>query len=730
MKKHSGGFWVGMLCVYVVVYAAAGIWLVLAGAAVGAVWGMVALAVGAWNGVRVPDRRLHAPLGDPALASYPVVQSWQDLNLLADGAKSQLEATTQAIWRAHAKRSESAPWAIPLFVPHGLGLALGFVGATLIWAAVLLGGVAIAAVAWLVAAAISIALQGADKVAALKRRVKIVCPNAVCTREVSYPGYRCARCQQLHRSPRDWRGGVLRRRCTCGARLRPLVILGAAAQDGACPHCGGPLDRSAGTVRDVVVPFIGASGSGKTTLVAAVWHDLASDVAYHAVPAESSTQRLATLDAALVAGTPMAPTPSEATNAIEILATHTTAGAIDLQLHDVAGDLYATESTVDQLRSLLTAEHFVIVVDPLTLPDVREHLIAEELVGTTAVPDLLSVHSMTLVRLGDVERRGRAAVVVAKADRIATVELGRTLVSAVEFDDVAGWLESLGQGSFNRAVRSTFSDVAFFACAGSAQPAPGFDRPLAPIAWLLEVEERTPRSARLAPIRRTSEAALPPPPTPGASGGHGSASEGVADHRSVASAATPACVVVVVDRSSESASSSGPSERPVAAAVDEILLELLLIAEGSEARRDAIDVAVVDRGSRPEPVLAGALRAHEQFSAAELRSAAQWLTDTELPSGSTMAAVQVPRWCEGSDPLLPGDAPAASERIQAIVDGVRLRHPQRPAPVVVEVGTAHSAWCSPPELAGGATILRVVADDGGTSLRSTILALADAMEIR
>lgn len=159
-------------------------------------------------------------------------------------------------------------WATPLGI-----IKIGFFIGLLIWSAVL--STILSAVFSLIHVVITLVIMlliylwftFLFLMDSLMRHIhKIVssCPN--CQKKFALPHYLCPKCKTVHTKLRPSKYGILKRTCTCGAKLPTTFFNGRQKLEAICPHCGTML-TGGGYHVNISIPVVGGPSSGKTCLI-------------------------------------------------------------------------------------------------------------------------------------------------------------------------------------------------------------------------------------------------------------------------------------------------------------------------------------------------------------------------------------------------------------------------------------------------------------------------------
>ena len=394
-----------------------------------------------------------------------------------------------------------------------VGISAGMAVGVLVTAALF---AVVSLIAWILGLGTAGLLRTVDRTWQSIFRSGGTCPR--CYEVTRLPAYRCpgrhprgtpSDDTHLHRDIRPGRLGVLWRRCGCGSRLPTTVLRASRVMRPCCSRCDQPLPTGAAVDTDVRVPVFGAASAGKSHLIMAALVDLhrgsAGSGRVEVEPADPHSQQLLTEYAATVdsggsvAKTNVAQQPVAVTLRIR-------SGRRRAMLHvfDAAGEALADPDQSARLAYLDFAGTFVFVLDPFSIPAVRDayqsshHDLFQRANAATTAPE--SAYNATVSRIsghGAVTARQWIAVVVSKQDLLVALPIGRDLSgdSAV----VRDWLVGQQMDNFVTAVERDFGAVRYFLVSATGQ---GGSTASAPFRWLL--------SGTRIPLPRTGDPAMTP----------------------------------------------------------------------------------------------------------------------------------------------------------------------------------------------------------------------------
>jgi hypothetical protein len=399
-------------------------------------------------------------------------------NLLGDGW----------LWIRKGLRAEW-PVVIPtLAVACPLWLCVS-VGAYAAAAAIIAAGgvvLAVLGVCWFVP---TLLLRAGDRLVRKLRRASGSCPH--CYHVTELPTFACTGCGRAHRDIRPgWLGGTWRR-CGCGALLPTTVLRVARVSAPRCPRCDKPLRAGGAVVTDVRLPVFGPVSAGKTRLVYTGLLALRDQVAAtggstHFVD-DDSKQAFDHAIALVGAGGDTVKTPTgELPPAITVRLTAGRRRAL-LHLFDAAGEFYADRDDNTDLEFLDHAQGLIFVVDPFSIPWVRDQLGDLSDIVSRANPAMDEperVYHVTAGRLRDygvATQKRSLAMTVVKADLLDQLPLTSRLTP----DRVRDWLIEAGLDNLVLSAERDFGEVSYFVTASmSGVAATDARSPARPIAWL------------------------------------------------------------------------------------------------------------------------------------------------------------------------------------------------------------------------------------------------------
>lgn len=399
-----------------------------------------------------------------------------------------------------------------LFVPLWSGVSAGALAAT---AAILLVSTFALVVLWIAWAVPTGLLRATDQLIRRLRKASASCQT--CYHVTSLPTFACLGCGKPQRDIRPGRLGGIRRRCGCGRVLPTSVMRMAGKTSPSCPRCGETLRSGAAIVTDVRLPVFGPVSAGKTRLVytglLAIRDGVAANGGVMEFVDEDSEQAFDAAVSLIGAGGDTVKTPfGELPRAVTARYTAGRRRAL-LHLFDAAGEFYADRDDNTDLEFLDHAQGLVFVIDPFSIPWVRDHLGATSDIVSRAAPASEAperVYHVTAKRLldyGVATTKRRLAVAVVKADLLA----GLPLAAGLEPGNVRSWLERAGLDNLVLSAEREFGDVEYFLVSSlTGIPMSDPRSPAGPLAWVIGGSglQLWPDQSRPEPVAREPEEAV------------------------------------------------------------------------------------------------------------------------------------------------------------------------------------------------------------------------------
>ncbi|MGC5031773.1 TRAFAC clade GTPase domain-containing protein [Micromonospora sp. DT229] len=452
---------------------------------------------------RVPARFVRR---DFAWPNYFAVQVRLDLTHVASRALAScrlLVTRTTGPITAWDPRVLVVVW--PFLVPvvgSLAGLTAGVLLAVVVLAVVF---ALVTGLAWLAGLAVAAVLTTADRAWQRVFRATGTCPRCYVNSEV--PAYRCPGShspqdvqegRDLHRNLRPGRLGVIWRRCGCGHRLPTTVLRAARSLVAVCPTCQQPLHRTAAVDTDIRIPVFGSASAGKTHLIMASLVTLVradSGGGGSVVAADEHAERMLREFTEIFDRGDRAPKTSAAQQplAVTVRIGDNRRGAL-LHVFDAAGEALADPDENARLSYLDTARTLLFVLDPFSIPQVRDSCMAgfetvfADANAATEHPEVS--YQATAQRLRDHgvdTRRQRLGFVVSKRDLLERLQLDDFPGS--DSSAVQGWLRARGLVNLVTAAERDFGEVRYFLV--SSMRTTDEEDLFAPFRWLLDSEPVT-----------------------------------------------------------------------------------------------------------------------------------------------------------------------------------------------------------------------------------------------
>lgn len=402
-------------------------------------------------------------------------------------------------------RSAELAVALPV-VPPAVGFLVAVTaGAYCAWLAFAAASEAIAVVPRLARWAAIAALRAGDSSVRWWRGAAATCPR--CHGVTRMPAYRCEprRCDSIHRDVRPGRLGVWWRRCHCAARLPSTVLRAASAMAPVCPACECLLHERAGITPDARIAISGGPAAGKTQLLtsamAAMTDGKGSPAAWEPAD-EFSMTWLHDAKKSMDRWPRREPAPTAEPEMLT-LRDVISRGQRYVHVIDVGGQHFVTTARGPALGYLGTTRRHLLVLDPTTIPSVRDRIDPAVLarihtdhedsnvVGgetSSAVAELPYQLLLThLNRFGSRTRRCSLAVVITKADLLVKQDLAPERDPArTSSQALRGWLCAVDLRNLVESADRDFARVRYFLVGHGMK---SMD-PVLPFTWLLEQHRR------------------------------------------------------------------------------------------------------------------------------------------------------------------------------------------------------------------------------------------------
>jgi hypothetical protein len=335
-------------------------------------------------------------------------------------------------------------------------------------------------------------VRGWEQIRRTRVHAEVSCPK--CFHVSKWPAYQCPACETWHRDIRTGKLGLFIRRCQCGNRLPTMPLRAAWRLQAICQHdkCEQALPPGTGALRDVRIVIFGDTSAGKSRFLYASLNSLIAGGELGSPPVdfpdtETRQQVGLGLDAIRTSqDTVKTPTalPFAVTCRLGIGRRATLA-----QLFDTAGENYQDASLHDSLGFLHEAHGFVYVLDPFSIPWVRNRLAGNNTeavrLAHAAAGNPESSYSGVVTRIRDAGAaadRQRLAVIISKTDLLRASGLQIPTGSTA----IAAWLREAGMHNVVIGAQRDFAQVRYFTVASApVTPDSRQDDPGTPLRWLL-----------------------------------------------------------------------------------------------------------------------------------------------------------------------------------------------------------------------------------------------------
>ena len=300
-------------------------------------------------------------------------------------------------------------------------------------------------------------------------RASVKCPH--CYGESHLPGYRCSNptCAVVHWTMLPGPLGLVTRRCSCGTQLPNTVSSAARTLSPVCPYCRQDLVTGSGARHTLQMALIGSIGAGKTRLLDAMIIELARtlhDIGGSIEPLNAAAnQYFEQADARRQQAAPTAKTQHDRPVGLPFLVRKEKV-TVELQVMDAAGEAFASWDETTKLRYLDTADGIVFVLDPLALPEIRDHLRRSQYANSIllATGDQEESYGAAVDRLRSesvpLKKRG-LAVVLTKGDILTNLPVAAS-IDLTDSASIRQWLMDNGSDLMVRRFEKDFRDVRFF----------------------------------------------------------------------------------------------------------------------------------------------------------------------------------------------------------------------------------------------------------------------------
>lgn len=336
-----------------------------------------------------------------------------------------------------------------------------------------------------------------DRIHLIRNKIFVACPS--CKSKYFIPTYICPSCGARHSDLTPGKYGAFFRTCQCGKKLPAHFLLRRDRLEAECPNCGHSLSGTGN--RPLCVPIIGGRSSGKTAFITAFSCEFIERVAprngmeIQHYNKENHDFYEKVLRSHYLNGTSM-----QSKEATDIKAASSVAFSFMvhhkkmkpdrlIQIYDIAGETFVNNTENELQLHYTYSEGIVFVLDPLSIPSIRNRLdegiseVDKSSVGTLDV-DLVLDSFLNKLRQITGHASGDAldipiAVVISKAD-IRTVDefigdekisaylsqngLDMNKYTAVEDRLCREFLTENGMAHFVNAIDMKFKNNRYFKC--------------------------------------------------------------------------------------------------------------------------------------------------------------------------------------------------------------------------------------------------------------------------
>ncbi len=338
------------------------------------------------------------------------------------------------------------------------------------------------------AAALMVAvLRAVDRSIHTRRGGQAACPS--CYHVSDIPSFACPSCQALHHDLRPGPLGVVARRCACGQLLPTTVTRAVRELQAHCANCGQPLSRGTADMKEIRISVIGSVASGKSRFLWMAIESLGIEARANGAlvePVGEEAERWQTMVNEVIR--PQKQTlrtqPGSAVTGAVFQVRRPKGPPFRLQLFDAPGEAFQNVQDNAELSFLDRTDGMVLVVDPFTIPRLRDELAQRcpELVSEACPAELGPEESYDLteqrlltyrVDLGQIN----LAIVVVKMDLFVRSGLAPERWDWEARDELRSWLvETADLYHLVHRAEPHFKSVEYFATSSFDLPTAGDPR--------------------------------------------------------------------------------------------------------------------------------------------------------------------------------------------------------------------------------------------------------------
>ncbi|EHL14782.1 hypothetical protein HMPREF9630_00825 [Peptoanaerobacter stomatis] len=221
-----------------------------------------------------------------------------------------------------------------------------------------------------------------DRINLISKGIFVACPN--CKSKYLIPTYICPSCGEKHTKLTPGKYGVFFRTCNCGKKLPSHFLTKRGSLAAECPKCGVSLSGTA--TKPLCIPIIGGRSSGKTAYINAFSYEFIEKVAprngIEIKHYNEETERFYNHDISndyMGGTTRMTKTEMDlkqaSSKAFSFIIHHNKISPDRLvQIYDVAGESFVDNTENEEQLQYTYCQGIVFMLDPLSIPMVRNHL--------------------------------------------------------------------------------------------------------------------------------------------------------------------------------------------------------------------------------------------------------------------------------------------------------------------------------------------------------------------
>lgn len=454
----------------------------------------------------------------PAKINYFFHQSYVDLGNIISGAwRKNVESAGNYGRKISGNFSEHGFWGVFPMIAYVFATVSMFVFGSIVCAMFTIAHITIIIIINVLVYIVALILGLFEHIYISFHGIFGACPY--CKNHYKIPTYVCD-CGAEHTNLVPNKYGVIKRQCQCGKKLPTSILTGRSKIKAKCPVCNHILDNSLGTqeVVPVCIPVIGGPSVGKTCYITAVMKELIENV----VPAtgasiefynQSNEVTCNNMISLYNSGTIQQKTSDMNPAAYNFFINSKKHGPQRLMyFYDIAGEAFTTSDALSSQKQYEYSHGFIFIIDPLSIPRVREKFVNEKDYDSYAVSDadinetfdsfmrnLSKISGLSPNELSKIA----CAIVVNKIDAYDLSEIiGKQAIDKVmQLDEnkkkdaadlmdseVKKFLNGNGMSNFVKNVSMCFKNTRFFAVSslGHKQNGQAFEgnMTLEPFAWI------------------------------------------------------------------------------------------------------------------------------------------------------------------------------------------------------------------------------------------------------